>query len=109
MKKIICGALSIILIVFSFCPGLSAVSSNSINDYLLSIGIPQDVIDVLTEGQKYNIVSNIESDATFISYTEATMDLNDSDTRGITPFLGTIPTSKLTISVMSFQLTINGV
>ncbi len=102
-KKYLTLAISILMIVATI--PVSANNTTSIDDYLLSLGVPQTVLNTMTQSQKLWIYDSVDADAEFVSYTEqgyVVSDENNMQSRGM------IPSSDLTLSVTAFLVNING-
>lgn len=107
MKKIVCFVLTLVMVLSSLCIYISATETITNDEFLLSLGVPQNVINQLTEGQKCNLRETIPVDAIYCSYETSTMNLSESIGYSITR-LGTIPADELTMSAMGFEVTVNG-
>lgn len=106
---------SLFLTVFSFT---AQASENSIDDFLLSKGVSQEIINILPDGQKLLIYETLEDTATFASFDAQIVTLENENSLnntegsesagGIEAMSGMIPTSSLTFTVVAFDLTVNG-
>lgn len=123
MKKVIrfIGLLlSLIIVLLSFSFTVSAQTIN-VNQYLMSIGVPEGVINLMSEGQKNIIYETLYgTDSEFSGYDIYNYDLtNDLEIVSqfsfeddvALPCAGQLPSSDLTISVIGIKqnVTSNGV
>ena len=121
------GFISIFMILVFMFPQMIVLASNSIkeaDEFLLSIGMPQDVINSLTETKRYEIFRNMTEsaveDIVFDSFTQKGYDFLEHDEEPIQTFsitieygdliipYVTIPSSDLRLSVIAGNGILNG-
>ena len=105
MKKLM-SVFMIAAICFNIVSLPAIAIDNTIDQYLLSLGVPASVLATMTDGQKEMIASTIEPDARFVSYEEENYAVSEDDNT-LQP-LNTISPSDLTLSISAFAITVNG-
>lgn len=101
--------LNFIYALFLFIFNISCRGIYRSDSYLLSIGVPRDVVDQLSIGQKESIFQKLEGNARFEVFDKRNFAIEDSHNPQIQPMGGLISKSDLTLSVISFSVEHNGI
>ncbi len=75
--------------------------------FLLAKGVPEEVLAVMHEAQKERVIETLEDGMVFASY-EKTEHYLEALEDGVMPAYANIPSSDLTLSVVTFVMTANG-
>lgn len=114
--------LSVVMTIITLCTLCSFITyaaEPSIDNFLQSKGIPQEIIDVLPQGKKEIIFETLNDTASFQSYNVQTFSVNNGPETSseftfnngeiMIPMSGMISSADLTLSVVAFDITVNGV
>lgn len=100
MKKI----MALLLIALMAMPAAASTSSSheiDMDEYMSSLGVPQSVIEQMTENQKHYIYSTIDPTAEYVSFDQQYYEVTDDSTLQQTR--GTIDEDDLSITVTAFK------
>lgn len=102
-KKIFC---SVLISAMLICGGISAFAEtpqSTIDEFLASRGMPDNIIEQLPEKQKELIYSTLSEGATFESYEKTEYYSENSENSGAMPLSGNILSSEMTMAVVAFE------
>lgn len=99
VKKLFFIALFVSIMVFE-SKMIELNAAQNTDDFLYETGMPQEVINQLTESQKELIRESVNSDASFFSYDSKEFIVNEDGKLMLT---ATIPDSDLTLSFVAYQ------
>ena len=101
-KKITSAIISISLL-FSLTTPVHASPVLSEDEFLLSIGVPQSVIEQMPEKQKELIYTTADKNARYESYKKEEFIEENQQNSNLQPRLTELPAAEMTISVISFK------
>lgn len=110
MNRFISSLIVSILLVISVLP-VKAFSEQSLDEFLLSKGMMQEEINIMSQEQKEYIRETLDENAQFSSYERQFFKIKEDGTLEVikeTKGGGSIASSDLTLSVAAFSTTYNG-
>lgn len=97
------------ILISCLAPMIGAVTFMTDDEFLTSVGVPQDVLEKLSDEQKSFIREDLEPNARFRFYQEYG---NEEEVQSITRAgnnFDTIPSSRFSVTVAGFEITANGI
>ena len=102
-KNFTCLLLICATIIFTNIHVFASSTSNPVDEFLLSTGMPEEILSSISEQQKNIIFSTLHEGAVYKSFETLTFPSdNTENNNGIMPIDGTLDT-ELTLSVMAFE------